>query len=47
MDHKYVVRSDGRSGGLIMLWEKEFAVSLRDIKENFIDVFIGSGADNH
>jgi exonuclease III len=46
MDHKYVVQSDGKSGGLILFWKKEVPVSLRDKNKNLIDVFIGSGADN-
>lgn len=46
MDHKYVVRSNGRSGGLLLLWKKEVDVSLRDKTENFVDVFVGSGSEN-
>lgn len=46
MDHKYVVRSDGQTGGLIMYGKKEVPVSLRHKTKNFIDVFIGSGVDN-
>ena len=41
MDHKIVVCSDGRKGGLMMMQKKEVAVSLRDKSDNFIDVFIG------
>lgn len=46
MDHKYVVRSNGQCGGLVLYWKKEIAMLLRDKNNNFIDVFIGSGADN-
>ena len=45
MDHKEVVRSSGKSGGLIMFWKKEIAISLRHKTENYIDVFVGSGQD--
>src|SRR5437763_560766 len=46
MDFKEVVRSDGRKGGLLLLWKKEVALSLRYKTKNFIDVFIGSGQEN-
>jgi hypothetical protein len=46
MDHKIVVASDGRSGGLLLLWKKEVVVGLRYKMENFIDVTIGSGLEN-
>lgn len=42
MDFKEVVSSDGRSGGLLLLWKKEVDVSLRYKTENFIDVNIGN-----
>jgi hypothetical protein len=38
MDHKYVVRSNGRSGGLMLLWKKEVGVDLRFKCDNYIDV---------
>jgi hypothetical protein len=46
MDHKEVVCSDGRKGGLLLLWKKEVVVSLRHKSENYIDVFIGVGQEN-
>jgi hypothetical protein len=46
MDHKFVVTSDGRSGGPLLLWKKEVTVNLQFKMENFIDVIIGSGLDN-
>jgi exonuclease III len=46
MDHKYVVRSDGRSGGLMLMWKKEVGVELRFKMENYIDVTIGRGQEN-
>ena len=42
MDYKEVVRSDGSSGGLLLLWKKEVVVSLRDKAKNYIDVYIGN-----
>lgn len=44
MDHKTVGQSDERSGGLILYW-KEFAISLRHKTENYNDVFVGSGQE--
>lgn len=41
MDFKEVVRSDGRSGGLLLLWKKEITVSLRHKTNSYIDVFVG------
>jgi hypothetical protein len=46
MDHKIVVQSDGRSGGLVLYWKKEIAVDLRFKCENYIDVNIGRGVEN-
>jgi hypothetical protein len=45
-DHKEVVRSDGRKGGLLLMWKKEVIISLRFKTDNFIDVFIGTGQDH-
>ena len=42
MDFKEVVRSDGRSGGLLLFWKKEVVLSLRFKTRNYIDVFIGN-----
>ena len=42
MDYKEVVRSDGRSGGLLLFWKKEIVVSLRYKTKNYIDVYIGN-----
>jgi hypothetical protein len=41
MDHREVVCSDGRKGGLLLLWKKDVVVSLLHKSENYIDVFIG------
>jgi hypothetical protein len=42
-----VSESDGRSGGLVMFWNKEIKVTSKDITPNFIDIRInehnGSG----
>jgi hypothetical protein len=46
MDRKEVVRSDGRSGDLLLLWKKEFQIFLRYKTNNYIDVEVGSGVDN-
>lgn len=46
MDHKEVVESDGRSGGLLLLWKKEVVISLRHKTLNYIDAFVGSGQEN-
>ncbi|XP_071680095.1 uncharacterized protein [Lolium perenne] len=46
MDHKYVVRSDGRSGGLMLMWKKEIGVDLLFKCDNYIDVIIGRGVEN-
>ena len=46
MDFKEVVRSDGRKGGLLLLWKKEVVLSLRYKTENYIDVFIGADQEN-
>lgn len=46
MDHKEVVRSDGKSGGLILYWKKEAAVSLKFKTDNFIDVYVGNDPDD-
>jgi hypothetical protein len=45
MGHKFVVRSEGRSGGLILFW-KEVGVELRFKCKNYIDVTIGRGLEN-
>lgn len=45
MDHKEVVRSDGKSGGLLLYWKKEALVSLKYKSENFIDVYVGNDPD--
>ena len=42
MDFKEVVQSDGRSGGLLLLWKKVVVVSLRYKTKNYIDVFVGN-----
>lgn len=46
MDHKEVVRSDGRSGGLLLLWKKDINISLRFKSDKFIDVLVDSGTDD-
>jgi hypothetical protein len=46
MDCKEVVRSDGRSGGLLLLWKKEIHISLLYKSSNYIDVMVGVGAEN-
>ena len=46
MDYKEVVRSDGRKGGLLLLWKKDVVLSLRFKTNNYIDVFIGCGQEH-
>jgi ribosome-binding protein aMBF1 (putative translation factor) len=46
MKYKEVVKSDGRKGGLLLLWKKEVVLSLRHKTQNYIDVFIGVGQEN-
>jgi hypothetical protein len=46
MDHKFVVRSERRSGGLILFWKKEVGVELTFKCKNYIDVTIGRGLEN-
>ena len=41
-----MVISDGKSGGLLLLWKKELVVSLRYKMSNYIDVFVGSNRNN-
>jgi hypothetical protein len=41
MDCKEVVRSDGRSGGLLLVWKKEVHIFLRHKTSNYIDVEVG------
>ena len=36
MDYKEVVRSDGRKGGLLLLWKKDIVLSLRFKMANYI-----------
>ena len=42
MDFKEVFQSDGRSGGLLLLWKKEVIVSIRYKTKNYIDAFVGN-----
>jgi exonuclease III len=37
--------SDGRNGGLLMLWKKEVVIKLLNISQYYIDVVIGEGED--
>lgn len=46
MDHKFVVRSEGQSGGLCLFQKKEVGVDLRFKCKNYINVTIGSGLEN-
>lgn len=40
MDQKFVCPSDGRKGGLLLLWKKEVKVNRLDLDPMFIDVTI-------
>jgi hypothetical protein len=40
MDHKEVVPSDSRKGGLLLFWKKEVILSLRYKTMNYIDVLL-------
>ena len=44
-DHMIVAESDGRSGGLLLLWKKDVKISLRFKGRNFIDVNVEHGLD--
>jgi hypothetical protein len=46
MDYKEVVKSDGRKGGLLLLWKKKVVLYVRCKTDNYIDVFIGDGIEN-
>ena len=46
MDFKEVVRTDGRSGGLLLLWKKEVLVTLRHKSKNYIDVCVGNSQED-
>jgi hypothetical protein len=35
--------SDGRSGGLLLMWKREIKITLKGITANFIDVIVDSG----
>ena len=39
-DHFFIHESDGRSGGLLMLWRKEFVIHCQSVSQYFIDVVI-------
>jgi hypothetical protein len=41
--HKFVVRSDGRSGGLMLLWHQHIQIDLMYRHTNYIDVLVRSG----
>ena len=42
-DHYIIHESDGRSGGLLMLWRKEVVIQLNDVSKYFIDVVVRDG----
>jgi exonuclease III len=39
-DHFTIVESDGRSGGLLLLWRQDVSVRVQEVSECFIDVLI-------
>ena len=39
-DHFIIHESDGRSGGLLMLWRKELVIQCQSVSQYFIDVVI-------
>ena len=39
-DHLLIHESDGRSGGLLMMWKKEVNIQVNDISKYFIDVSV-------
>ena len=45
MDRKLVCRSDGRKGGLLLLWKKEIDVVMLELDPMFIDVSITEGTN--
>jgi hypothetical protein len=45
MDHTIIQESDGRKGGLMMAWRKEFQIYRLDACSNYIDVRIVEDAD--
>jgi hypothetical protein len=44
-DHFIIFESDGRSGGLLMLWRKETSIRVQDVSEYFIDVVVDDGRE--
>jgi hypothetical protein len=39
-DHIFIHESDGRSGGLLMVWRKELVIHCQSVSQYFIDVVI-------
>ena len=44
-DHYTIHESDGRSGGLLLLWRKDLIIQVQDISEYFIDMVINDGKE--
>ena len=42
-DHFLINESDGRSGGLVLMWRDDISVQVQGITKNYIDVMIDNG----
>jgi hypothetical protein len=41
---KFIIHeSDGRNGGLLMLWKKEVTIKQLNVSQNYIDMVLGDG----
>jgi hypothetical protein len=45
-DEMLVAVSDGRSGGLVFLWNKEITVTSKKVEQNFIDIRINENGES-
>ena len=39
-DHLIIHESDGRSGGLLLIWKKEFSIQFQNVSNYYVDVII-------
>ena len=46
-DHLIIFESDGRSGGLMLLWKKEVRIVEQGVSENYIDVLVQGEVEWH
>jgi hypothetical protein len=45
-DEMLVAVSDGRSGGLVLLWNKDITVTSKKVEKNFIDIHINENGES-